>query len=313
MNSRNRHMQYRKSIYRKRRIRAAVISSTVAIILAFALFMIIGTALHSRNEQSPETEPIETENTVTKTPLPAASTVGAHSLPLLEDGSRFSDRLKSISEEANAVCINLNLADGTLLYRSNLAANLSGVATHKDATSLSSSLTSIERQGFHASALMYITAFESENDLLTDVELATSGALSCEALREGVGDILFIAKSMSADNVDKICALADNIHSTVDDAIIGITISDDILAESNSVSLIDKLANHFNFLALDTTSYKADDDPTLFIEDKISSFQLQLIYYKMRVLLPNSPEPETQQKYIDTVTKYNIQNWQMMP
>ena len=313
MNSRNRHMQYRKSIYRKRRIRAAVISCTVAIILAFALFMIIGTALHSRNEQSPETEPLETENTVTKNPLPAASTVGAYPLPLLKDGSRFSDRLKSITEDANAVCINLNSSDGTLLYRSELATNLSGVETHKDATSLSSSLTSIERKGFHASALMYLTAFDSKTDLLADVELATSGALACEALREGVGDILFIAKSMTAENVDKICALADNIHTTVEGAIIGITISDDILAESNSVSLIDKLASHFNFLALDTTSYKADDDPALFIEDKISSFQLQLIYYKMRVLLPNSPELETQQRYIEVVTKYNIQNWQMMP
>ena len=313
MNNRNRHMQYRKSIYRKRRIRAAVISSAVAIILAFALFMIIGTALHSRNEQSPETEPQNTESTVTKNPLPSASLVSAYPLPLLKDGSKFSERLNSISEESNAVCINLNSPDGTLLYRSKLASELSNVSVHADASSLSSSLTAIERRGFHASALLYITAFDSENDLLTDVELATCGALACEALREGVGDILFMANSITVDDVEKICSFADNIHSTVDDAIIGLAIPDAILSDSSSAALIDKLSGHFNFLALDATSYKADEDPTIFIENKISSFQLELIYYKMRVLLPNPPDAEAQQKYIDATAKYNIQSWQMLP
>ena len=313
MSYRNRHMQYRKSIYRKRRIRAAVISAIVAIVLGFSLFMIVGTALHSRSQQSETLQPHDTENSTLKQQLPSASVVGAYPLPLLQDGSAFSDRLKAINPEANAVCINLNSADGTLLYRSDIANKLSNVTVHSDATSLSASLTSIERNGFHASALLYVTAFDNDNDLLTDVELATWGAISCEALRQGAGDILLVSKSMDADDVEKICALADNIHSTVEDAIIGLTITDNILSEDNSATLIDTLSKHFNFLALDTTSYKTDDDPVEFIEGKISSFQLELIYYKMRVLLPNPTDAEAQQKYIDVTAKYNIQNWQIVP
>ena len=312
MSNRNRHMQYRKSIYRKRRIRGVVISCAVAIILAFALFMIIGTALHSKAEKPP-VKPTETEYKESSRPLPTASAVGAYPLPLLEDGSKFSQRLADINENANAVCINLNSTDGTLLYRSELAASLPTLSVHKDAAALSSSLTAIERKGLHASALLYLAAFERESDLLTDVELATIGAISCEAFREGVGDILFVAPDMSVSDVSKACSLADDIHSTVENAIVGITLSNSILADENSASLIDTLSKHFNFLALDTTSYKLDEDPVTFIEGKISGFLLEILYYKMRVLLPTSADKETQQKYVEAAEKYNIQSWQMLP
>ena len=313
MNNRNRHMQYRKSVYRKRRIRAIVISCLVAVILAFALFMIIGTALHSRSDEPKQPSAQETDVKVNGSTLPSASAVGAYALPLLEDGSKFSDRLKTINSEASAVCISLNTPDGTLLYRSELAKELPTLSTHEDASSLSSSLTSIERQGFHASALLYLPAFNDENDLLTDVELATWGAIACEAFREGVGDILIVAPSMTADDIDKMCALADKIHSTVENAIIGLTLTDSILAEENSAAIINTLSKHFNFQAIDTTSYKTDDDPVIFIEGKISSFQLELIYYKMRVLLPRAADTEAQGEYIKAVAKYNIQSWQIVP
>ena len=313
MNNRNRHMQYRKSVYRKRRIKAIVISCLVAVILAFALFMIIGTALHSRSDEPTQPPSQETDAKVNGSSLPSASAVGAYALPLLEDGSNFSDRLKAINSEASAVCISLNLPDGTLLYRSDLAKELPTLSTHEDASALSSSLTSIERQGFHASALLYVTAFDAQSDLLTDVELATWGAVACEAFREGVGDILIVAPSMTTDDVDKMCALADKIHSTVESAVVGLTLTDSILAAENSSAIINTLSKHFNFQALDTTSYKTDDDPVMFIEGKISSFQLELIYYKMRVLLPRAADAETQGKYIEAVAKYNIQSWQIIP
>jgi hypothetical protein len=41
--------------------------------------------------------------------------------------------------------------------------------------------------------------------------------------------------------------------------------------------------------------------------------QMQLIYYKMRVLLPTSEDEAVMQSYIDSVKKYNAPSWQFMP
>lgn len=313
MSSRNRHMQYRKSIYRKRRIRAIIICTVLILAVAFALFMIVGTALHNKTQKPSDGEGRETNKEETDVKLPQAASVGCYALPLLEDGSAFSSRLNAIDSEAAGVCVNLNNSDGTLLFRSELASSLSQLAVHEDASSLSNAISSIDKNGYYISSVLYIPSFELENDLLMDVELATWGAVACEALREGVGDVLFIADRMEPEQIDKICKLADNVHSTVKNSIIGFAIPESILAHEDSASLIDTLSSHFNYLSLDTTDFRSEDDPISFIEGKVSSLQLELMYYKMRVLLPRSTDAELQRQYIEAVTKYNISSWQILP
>ena len=313
MNSRNRHMQYRKSIYRKRRIRAILISSAVVIIVAFALFMVMGTALHNKTQQPSSTDGQQTSLGGQTEKLPSAAAVGAYALPLLEDGSAFASRLNAVATDANAVCINLNRPDGTLLYRTQLSDGISDIRVASDASPLSNAISSIERSGYHISAVLYIPSFDIENDLVADVDLAIWASICCEALREGVEDILLIAPSMDSESIEKIYSLANSIHSTVEDSIIGFAVQEPVLLDQRSASLLDNLARHFNFLALDTTSYREDEDPLTFIEGKISSLQLELMYYKMRILLPKATAPEIQQQYIESVTKYNISSWQILP
>ena len=313
MNNRNRHLNYRKNIYRKRRMGAVLIFSIVAVALIFALFLIIGTALHSKTKEPEATDKPLSDTVGTDNKLPEAATVGAYSLPLLEDGSTFSTRLSNISSSANAVCINLNTRDGTLLFNSSLASELSHLKVHKDATSLSSAVASIERSGFYTSAVLYVPSFEESNDLLRDVDLATWGAIASEALRDGVGDVLIIANAMSATDVGRICALSDSIHSNVDGAMIGLAIPDSVLSDENGSTLIKELSLHFNYLSLDTTTYKTDEDPVSFIKSRVSTLLLEIMFYKMRVLLPRSSDTQVQQQYIDTVTTYNITSWQILP
>ena len=104
MNNRARHMQYRKSIYRKKRIKAIAVISALAIALLFILFLIIGNVLHKKTSDSPSKNnnfaqsSKESEATV----LQKAESVGAYPLPLLENGSAFSDRLATIPANAEA-------------------------------------------------------------------------------------------------------------------------------------------------------------------------------------------------------------------
>lgn len=312
--NRNRHMQYRRSIYRKRKIKTVIISTAVALLVLFALFIIIGTALHSKTERPEQDENEATDATVvSETSLSAAKTVGAYALPLLEDGSSFSDRLSRIQPTANAVCLSLNDSDGTLFFDSKLASSLSQLSVHRDASSLSNAVNSIDREGFYISGALYVTAFGEDNALLREVELATWGAVACEAIQEGVGDVLIIAPSISAEDIDRICELADSIHSTVERSVVGLVIPEEVFEEENSAAIIKQLSLHFNYLTLNVSDIKDHEDPVEYIEGRISSFQLELMYYKMRVLLPRSADSAVQQTYIDAVTKYNINSWMILP
>lgn len=314
MNNRSRHMQYRRSIYRKKRIKAILLIAAALLVLLFVLFMVIGTALHKKTSEDNGKKPTQsgTEQSVTST-LPTAQSVGAYALPMLKDGSSFSERLSAIDGSAGAVTIDLNDTDGTLKYLSSISGNLSFLSQASDAQSLSSVISRIDDRELYASALLYVPSFSEENDLLREVYLSAWCSIAVEAIRAGADDCLLFPRGATAEDVDRLCDLALLIRATEEDAIIGCVIPEDVLNAENSEVLIAKFAKAFNFLTLDTTSYKEDVDIAAYVESRISQMQMQLIYYKMRVLLPFSELAENQQKYIDTAKKYNISSWQIKP
>ena len=315
MNNRSRRIKYRKSVYgrRRRRTKGAIILSVCAIVLLFVAFIVVGTLLHQKTERA--TEPdygFDPTDSNAEGGLAVAPTVGAYALPLLQDGSNFSSRLAAISEGAGAVCIGLNNSEGTLLFRSEMASSLPSVGVAPDASDLSGYISSIAGNGLYTSGILYLTAFNSSNDLLVDVELSVAGAIACEAIREGVGDVLLAPTVFEAESVEAVCSLADRIHLVQSDAVIGILLSEEILNDENRVALINKLSNHFNYMSLNVTAY-GENDPLEYIESRISAMQLDLMYYKMRVLLPYSSDTAVQEQYVQAVKKYNISSWQVLP
>ena len=308
-------MQYRKSIYRKKRIKAIVIISALALVLLFALFLIVGTMLHNKaSEDAGTKDKNQAQSTEqTENPLPEAKAVGGYALPLLLDGSNFSERLAAIPSDANAVCISLNSIDGTLLYRSALSDELSHLKYDSNASDISTAVSRIKERELYTSALLYVPSFAEQNDLLKDVYLTSWCSVAIEALRAGVGDCLLAPRSATDEDVEKICAIADLIHEIEPNAMIGCLIPDSVISAENSEVLVAKLDKCFNYLTLDTTDYKADENVSAYVEAKISQMQMQLIYYKMRVLLPYSSDTAAQQEYIEIAKKYNVSSWLVKP
>lgn len=315
MNNRPKHLQYRRNIYRKKRTKAIAVIVAVALVVVFILFLIIGNALHKKTSTDNPNEPQGSDNaTDSKTPsLPSAQAVGAYALPLLQDGSTFSSRLSAIPEDAEAVSINLNETDGTLCYKSDLASEFSFLKVASDASAISSAISTINGRDLYASALLNIPSFAVEDDLSREIYLTGWCAVAVEAIRAGADDCLIKTSSAGADEVEKLCALADLIHEIENEAILGIVIPDDVLTATNSEVLISKLSHSFNFLVLNATNAKEDEDIGVYIETKVAQMQMQLIYYRMRVLLPTADDSATMQSYIDSVKKYNAPSWQFLP
>lgn len=316
MNNRARHIQYRKSSYRRRRTKAAAIIISVAVVILVALFLIIGNALHKKTENTANKRNDKTSSSQTEPDIPKlseAKSVSAYALPLLESGSTFSERLSALPADATSVSVALNQPDGTLLYSSALSSTLTFLQSQTDASALTSLISRIDDREIYTSALLYVPSFAENDALLKDVYLSSWCSVAAEAIRAGVGDCLLVIRSATPDDVERICELATLIRQIEPEAIVGCAIPDAIAGDESSDVLIKKLSTAFNYLALDTTNYKDDEDISAYVESRISQMQMQLIYYKMRVLLPRASDAETQQIYIDTAKKYNISSWQIKP
>ena len=315
MNNRPKHLQYRRNMYRKKRTKAIAVIVAVALVILFVLFLIIGNALHKKTSEDYTTnaESDKVTDQSNSASLPAAKTVGAYALPLLKDGSTFSARLSDIPEGADAVCINLNTPDGELLYRSSLTSEFSFLSSASDASSLSAAISDIADDELHTSALLYVPSFAEEDELLREIYLTGWCAVAVEAIRAGADDCLLKPSSASAEDVDKLCSLAQRIREIESEAVIGIVIPDDVLSASNSELLISKLSKAYSFLTLNVTNAKEDEDVGAYVESRIAQMQMQLIYYKMRVLLPTSEDAESMQGYIESTKKYNVASWQFLP
>ena len=315
MSTRNRHLKYRKSIYKKRRLRATVIITVSAIVLAFTLFIIFGTLLHSKTQPESDFDSTssETDDKEGGSSLKTAPTVNAYALPLLMDGSRFSERLDEIEQnypDASDVCINLNLPDGTLLYDSELSKSFSNIEVTEYASSLENSLSDISDKDYYTTATLYIPSFSNDNDLEKEVELAIWGAIACEVLREGIDDLLILAPDATPDDIQKLSYLADMVHENVSGAIVGFTLSDSLVLDEDRIVYIDELKSHFNYLAVDMATSEEKQNVE-YIEDL--KMQSMIIRHNMRILLPHFFDTEIQNEYITLINQSNFINWQVLP
>lgn len=306
--------RYRRN-KRKKRIKAIIIISVCAVLALFAIFMITGLILSDKTtaNDAPNGETKITDATQSESKNVAS--VNAYPLALLQNGSTFSSRLSAVPEEAKAVCVSLNDERGELLFRSSIAAHFANLSIKSDASQLSSYTNTIRNNEFYCTALLYMADPSSgKSELVGDVYSSMWSAIACEAINSGVDDVLLIPKGTN-DNTDKLCALAQTIHLSNEDAIIGLAIPQSILSDENSTQLIARLADSFDYLAIDATSAPQSEEQTTEeqIENTLKKLQLQIMYHNMRVLLPNGANQEEQNLFIETVTKYNITNWQISP
>ena len=309
-------VRYKKKKYRSGRIKAIVLIAIAVVVVLVVLFLAIGISFANKTKdyEIPEDDFVtkSTDSSEEKT----VASVQAYPLPLLEDGSSFASRLAGIDENAQSVCISLNKPDGTLLYRSSLASKLSYLSVESDASSIKSYVDSISDEDLYITATLYIPTLndlDEDDELMADVELSIWGSIVCEAIRAGVNDVLLIAKGADAEDAQKLAALAERIHITEESATVGLCIPNSFFEAEKSASLIDSLSKKFDYLALDTTSTSGEGTLLENIEAAISDKQLQLMYYKMRVLLPRGASAEELAKLAEIVTRYSIVSWQAVP
>lgn len=309
--NRNRHIQYRRSVYRRRRIRLALITGAVVIVVLFALFLILGNIFDNKTKESFDTDK-NRGGTYVENALPADAvrSIKASSVSLTQDAGSFFSSVDALAAGgAREISVRMNAEDGKLYYYSDIADRM-GYSIEGGGISLEDIVSAADSHGAYVSAVYYIGAFSEEDALARSVLLSEFATVVSEVLMAGVDEAVLIAPDISAEACSEVKELISRIKGFAPNAKVGFSLPD-ALVNSADASLIDALASEIDFLALDLTGY-GENDPVPYAEEKLSSMLYYLLRYKMRALIPSVDGADTQNKLIAAVENESVSSWQII-
>ena len=315
MNSRLRRTRYRSGVYRKKRIQIILATACGVLAVTFITLVILGNILGNKVEQSLADRP---PSSAESQPFVHGEIrkVKAYPTPLFVEGtSQLSNRVKSTAAKGYTdACFELDSADGTVFYRSDVAISLGYQEQSTDMRKLPDAVKLFKDNGLYTVGIMRMSEFSSDNDLKRTAAMGYYSARAAEALRAGVDDVLLCPGDIPAEQYIELIELADEVHRLCPDGSIGIAIFPSILKNEENSELIDKLWRAFDYLAADVSSpADANTDAAEYVSSELGSMLYFLLRYELRVLAPSVTTDADAQRIIDAVKQSGSQNVMIMP
>lgn len=310
MNHGNRHMRYRKSVYRRRRMRVVLIVSGIVLGVLLLLFLFLGNLFFDKLNREPASKPDAPPHTETQPPLPFEAIRHVEAPLLATDGStsEIYNRLETlIAEGHTALSISLTDANGTLLYRSTQAEQGDYTIRGTSDLSLAEVAKAAHADGVYLCGTYVLSAASEENALTRSVLLAESAAVIAEAFLDGMDDIVILAPDLPIGQQSELIRLVESIRAFAPNAVVGLSLPEAEIASPHATR-IDTLAQSFDYLALDLGRF-GEEDPVTFAEARMRTMLYYLLRYEMRVLLPSLPDADTNATLIDAVKSESLDNW----
>ena len=319
MNGKNRHNRYRKSVYRRRNIGTVVVISIICVIVMLIAFLVIGNLLHRQSEKRNEPSSTESEQTQNSGSIaekaPVKSINGQLVFLETQESGVFADKLSVLAEkQIYEASVPLSSSDGTLLFKSSVADRI-GYPSGNSSVTLEKAVSAATDCNVYLSGVFYVKAFAISDPYVRAVELSRTASIVAEILNAGFDDVVLIAPDMTVEQIDEVISFIDNIRTLSMSGNVGLTISESILSLENTRQLseiMSLLDSKIDFLAIDTSPVDISDGYTA-IGDKISSLQLYLHLYKMRVLLPCGEDSKALEGIVGEAEKNGIKNIQIIP
>jgi hypothetical protein len=307
-------MRYRRSVYRKKRIRIAVLTVAVSLAVIAVLFVIIGNLVGSKVEQSQN----DRNNTPpTDQALPHAPVRSARAFPvaLSESGSSLSSRLsQAASLGYTDVSFEMDTRDGMLRYSSDVAPLWGKQSIGTDLWRLPDAVKSFDNLGLYCIGVTHASDFKSEDDLVRAAAVGYYSSLIAEALRSGVDEVLIYVGELPTQRYAELTRLADEVHRLCPDGgRVGLSLPAAIFADDSNAQLLDDLWSSFDFLAADLTgATSAGVDTVTYIDSTLGEMLYYLLRYELRVLVPYTDDPALSAQIEAAVTAKNTTNIQIV-
>ena len=314
MNRPNYHMRYRRSVYRKKRIKMAIITSVISLAVIALLFVIIGNAVGNKVEEN-VTRRRNTSAEAQQSEHAQVRSVKAFPVTLFDESSTLASRLKIATDGGyGEICFDLDSPDGTLLYSSDVSLALGKQAANPELWSLPDAVKQFESRELYSIGITHLAEMSSDDDLLRASASGYYASLIAEALRSGVDEVLIHAGDVPRERYGELILLANEVHRLCPEGgFVGISLPVGILSDAEASELIDGLWGAFDYLAADLTGVGADGQS---VPDAVSSSLGGMLYYllryNVRVLVPYSDDQNVLAATVDAVFASGSQNVQIM-
>lgn len=303
-------MRYRRSVYRKKRIKIIVSVTASVLLLIVILFVIVGNSLGNKVEEytsKRSSKATETEQTVHA----SVSSVNAYPVPLSAENSKLSTRLaKAAANGYTQVCFELDSADGALLYSSPIAQSLGKQPSGLELWKLDDVAKLCDDSGLYAIGIVHLSDFYKNDDLARSAAMGYYAAQVAEALRSGVDDVLIYVGNIPTERYTEVSELAKQIRRLCPDGSIGISLPAYVYADSNTV---DRLWEAFDYLAVDLSVPDDGVDAADHVGNSLGNMLYYLLRYNVRVLVPYTDDADLAARITQAVTANGSNNIQIMP
>ena len=309
MNNRPGRPKYRRTIYKKRRLKTVILTSVVLLVVIFVLFLIIGNILNDKVNGGGGTPDIVDD---------AISDEKRHSMLELRSFYALPSSAYSILRDVeemggNAVGVALTDGEGVPLYRSTVATSL-GVdysATAK-LSDISDAAYSFDT---HVCGIIYCNIFADTDKNLRTAKLGYFAALASEALDAGLDKVLITVHNATSDNIPELISMARDLQrlGVADD--IGFSLPLSFYTSDDASYNVELIWNEVDFLGVDMTSLIPNEDQDMgdAINDALSN---NLIYFikshGVRALIPSTDDDALSEKILSALRAHDVKNYQFI-
>lgn len=315
MNGNNLNVRYRRNAYAKKRIKVIAFIVGGAVIVLAILFLVFGGILKDKVDDDRNEDATRTDQVSDTAPeRQEVASVNGYGFSLVgATNSAISEKATEIqSKGGNSISFMTRDESGNELFSSSVARGMNKQGSSSGYVAIDSVATRAENKGLRACAIVPIDSFLEKDELYRSVLLSYDAAICAELVRDGADDVLVLLRGTQVDEekTDELLRLARAVKENESEAVIGIALTREMLESEGSESIVARLWEEYDFLALDMTAIEADDDPLTFAQESVSSeIHYYLLRYNMRVLLPSLDE-KAHGDMVSVLVGKGLDNWQ---
>lgn len=305
-------MRYRRSVYRKKRIKVGIIVTVSVIAVLTLLFAVIGNALGKKADEGIS----QRKNTSVTSAEEHAELADVHAypVPISADGSTLSSRLaQALKNGYTAVCLELNSRDGTLLYSSPLAQSLGRQDSSNSLRTLENVTKLCGESGLYSVGIVHLKELEADDDLARAAAVGYYSALVSEALRAGMDDVLLYIGEIPSERYAELKTLADEVHRLCPEGHVGLSLPASGFSASDGECLADSMWSAFDYLAADLSQPTDGEDAATYVSSQLGSMLYYLLRFNVRVIVPYTDDTSLAERITAAVTSNGSENILIMP
>jgi hypothetical protein len=310
-------MRYRRSVYRKRKIKIIVITSLCVLAALALIFVIVGNMLGKKVEQSVN-DRAPTKQSTTDIPHATVKDVNAYPIALwVEGSSQLSSRVSSaVKNGYSDICFDICDDSGNLFYISKAAQSLGKQSSNTTGlNSLDNIVKTFSGTGVYSIAVIEANDLKSDDDLIRSAARGYYSAIAAELLRAGINEVLISVGELPSERYTELITLAEEIHRlSPDKGHVGISLPVGLLSSVENETLVASIWGAFDYIAVDLYSNVSLDENTVAnIESKLGSMLYSLLRYNVRALLPRTDNQELTAAMRDMAISEGVKSIQIMP